>query len=271
MKKFQSRTDLQALLDSVKGTPQAHAVNYAFLRSLKQAQYSPETIGHYALAAENYCHFTSPIRRYPDLTVHRLLGELVEEGVIKNHPSLVELTTQGEYCSFTERRAEQAERELVKVKLLTYLTNRLGDEFEAIITGVQDYGFFCQAVEVPAEGMVHASTLDDDFYAYDSRAQTLSGRQQGHEYRLGDRVKVVVARVDVDRRQLDFRIAGSRSAQRLGESTPPVVGGRPGAPQRPRDQAPRGYGNQKSRSPKRGSNQPKPAKGRKNKNKRRKR
>lgn len=244
IKRWQSRTDLQTLLDSVKGTPQAHAVNYAFLRSLKQAQYSPETIGHYALAAENYCHFTSPIRRYPDLTVHRLLGELVQKGEIKQHEGMVELTTQGEWCSMTERRAEQAERELVKVKLLTYLVNRIGDEFEAIITGVQDYGFFCQAVEVPAEGLVHASTLDDDFYKFDSKAQTLSGHRHGHEYRLGDRVRVVVARVDVDRRQLDFRLAGSVSARRVGlpedRPTKPLApsGGRLGAAP-PRSGAPR--------------------------------
>lgn len=211
----QSREDLQNLLETVRGTPQAHAVNYAFLRSLKQARYSPDALGHYALAEENYCHFTSPIRRYPDLTIHRLVGELVAAGKVENYPGVVELTVLGESCSFTERRAEQAERELIKVKLLTYLLNRIGDKFDAVITGVAEYGFFCQAVEVPAEGMVHITTLDDDFYTYDAKAQMLSGRQTGHAFRLGDRVQVVVAKIDLDRRQLDYRLADSQSGRIL--------------------------------------------------------
>jgi ribonuclease R len=187
-------------------------VNYAFLRSLKQAEYSPESLGHYALAAEHYCHFTSPIRRYPDLTIHRLIDRLVAREKLP-HPGFAELVVAGEHCSRTERRAEQAERELVKVKLLTYMSSRVGDEFDAIVTGVQDWGFFCQAVEVPAEGLVHISTLDDDQYDFDGVAHQLCGRRSGRTIRLGALVRVVVAHVDVDRRQLDFRLAGSRSAR----------------------------------------------------------
>jgi ribonuclease R len=214
LKRYQSRADLQRLLDQVRETPHTHAVNYAFLRSLKQAEYSPEPLGHYALAAEHYCHFTSPIRRYPDLTIHRLVDRLVAHDK-PPHPGFAELVAVGEHCSRTERRAEQAERELVKVKLLTYMANRVGDEFDAIVTGVQDWGFFCQALEVPAEGLVHISTLDDDQYDFDGVAHQLCGRRSGRQIRLGAKVRVVVAHVDVDRRQLDFRLAGSRSARSI--------------------------------------------------------
>jgi ribonuclease R len=213
LKRFQSRTELQRLLDRVQGTPHMHAVNYALLRSMKQAEYSPEVLGHYALAAEHYCHFTSPIRRYPDLTIHRLFDRLIKRGHDTTPPGELELVAAGQHCSRTERRAEQAERELVKVKLLTYMSQRIGEEFDAVITGVQDFGFFCQVVEMPAEGLVHVTTLDDDYYYFDQAAHTLVGRRSGRQYRLGDRTRVVVGHVDVDRRQLDFRLAGSRSAR----------------------------------------------------------
>jgi ribonuclease R len=259
--RFQSRLDLQKLLDKVHGTPHQHAVNYAMLRSMKQATYSPEELGHYALAMDDYCHFTSPIRRYPDLTIHRLVGALIDRQQEKTAagesrregktpvPGIVELSVWGEHCSRTERRAEQAERELVKVKLLTYMARCIGAEYDAIVTGVQDYGFFCQAVEIPAEGLVHVGTLDDDHYYYDRSAQKIVGRRSGRQYRLGDRVRVVVAHVDVDRRQLDFRMAGSQAARDLRRRPPRsgpepemrriYAGGRPGFVPKPPEAKPR--------------------------------
>ncbi|RPI80483.1 MAG: RNB domain-containing ribonuclease, partial [Planctomycetaceae bacterium] len=176
----------------------------------------PEELGHYALAAEHYCHFTSPIRRYPDLLVHRAFDALTASHSQRaTGPGPDELRIAGEHCSATERRAERAERELVKVKMLNYLTRRIGDRFSAVITGIAEYGFFCLLEEIPAEGLVHISTLDDDFYDFDRGAQAIIGRRSGRTHQLGEAVQVIVARVDVDRRQLDLRLAGSRAARQI--------------------------------------------------------
>lgn len=198
------RFAMQRILEASATQPEVYAVHYALLRSLKQAVYSPADDGHYALASEDYCHFTSPIRRYPDLTIHRQLGQWLRTGRAgANHAELVGL---GEHCSKMERRAEMAERELVKLKLLTYLSDRIGLEMEVIITGVADYGFFGQAEKLPVEGLVHVSTLSDDYYYYEEATHSLTGRRSGRHYQLGQRVQVQVVRVDLQRRQLDFRV-----------------------------------------------------------------
>jgi ribonuclease R len=221
-KSLESRFELQKLLDHVKGRPEEHAVNYAVLRSLTQAVYSPVEEGHYALASDCYCHFTSPIRRYPDLTVHRLLEGLFSRK--KPRSDANELLALGEHCSQRERRAEAAERELVKVKLLTYMADRIGEEMDAVITGVQSFGLFAQGLKLPAEGFIHVTSLSDDHYRYDATTHTLTGFRQGNTFRLGDRIRVEVARVDVDRRELDFRLVGrekrSGPTKRVGGSRP---------------------------------------------------
>jgi ribonuclease R len=206
IKRETDRHALQRVLDQSAKRPEVHAVHYALLRSLKQATYSPEKDDHYALASENYCHFTSPIRRYPDLTVHRLLDQLLKRG--KAGTDFQELLVLGEHCSKMERRAELAERELVKYKLLVYMSERLGLEMETIITGVADYGFYSQAETIPVEGLVHISTLRDDYYHFDESAHSLIGQRTKRRYRLGDKVHVKVIRVDLQRRQLDFRVVG---------------------------------------------------------------
>ena len=202
----QSRFELQKLLTAAVDKPEAYAVHFGMLRSLKQAIYSPEPEGHFALASEDYCHFTSPIRRYPDLQVHRQLTAWLAGRPPKGN--LDELVALAEHCTKTERRAELAERELIKIKLLTYLSTRIGEKFQAIIISVEDFGFFARMVEIPAEGLVHITALADDFYYLEHATHTLIGRRGGARYRLGDKVEVVVARVDIDRRELDLRIAG---------------------------------------------------------------
>jgi ribonuclease R len=207
---LESRFELQKLLKAAIGRPDQHAVNFATLRSLQRAIYSPAEEGHYALASDCYCHFTSPIRRYPDLTVHRLVDALLIGPKPKN--DLDELGILAQHCSDREQRAEAAERELTKLKLLAYMSERIGEEMEAIVTGVESFGLFVQGVKLPAEGLIHVDSLTDDYYDFDRASHTLSGRRAGNAFRLGDLLQVVVVRVDLERRELDFRLAGKKKA-----------------------------------------------------------
>ena len=208
---LESRFELQRLLDMARGRPEEHAVHYAVLRSLTRAAYGPQEDGHFALASECYCHFTSPIRRYPDLTVHRALESLARG----QRPPAEGLVRLGAECSDLERRAEAAERELVKLKLLLFLKSKLGAEMDAIVTGVEAFGLFVQGIDLPAEGLVPLDTLPDDTYRYDRASHTLSGRRAGQSFRLGDRLRVAVDRVDVDRRELNFRLVGRQRRARV--------------------------------------------------------
>ncbi|MFM9961073.1 MAG: ribonuclease R family protein [Planctomycetaceae bacterium] len=242
-----SKAALQKLLKDVAGTPAEHAVNYALLRSLRQAEYSGVSIGHYALAVSEYCHFTSPIRRYPDLTIHRLFDEFTRLTPAPSERALsdeetrsalwhdaprresrreasrhnmhgssdAELAILGTHCSDTERRAAQAERELTKIKLLAFMSTRIGDEFDAIITGVERFGLFCKGTQLPVDGFVHITTLtEQDYFDFDPASVSLIGRRKGNRLRLGDKVRVQVAFVNLDRRELDFRLVDDRSPPR---------------------------------------------------------
>lgn len=211
---LESRFEIKRVIEAVAGKPEQYAVNYAVLRAMQKAVYSPTDEGHYALNKEHYCHFTSPIRRYPDLTIHRMIETLARGK--RPADDFERMAALGEHCSEREQRAEAAERELTKVKLLSFLAKRVGETMDGVITGVEDFGLFVQGIELPAEGLVHVDTLGDDFYRYDSVSHSLAGYRSGNRYRLGDLVRVQVARVDVDQRELDFRIV--RRLPRPGQS-----------------------------------------------------
>jgi len=226
----QSRFELQRVLDETKGKPEEYAVHFGLLRSLKQAVYTPERETHYALASEDYCHFTAPIRRYPDLQVHRQLKAVLAGKKPRSHAE--ELVALAEHCSRTERRAETAARELTRIKLLTHLETRIGEQFHAIIIGVEEFGLFCRLVELPVEGLMHVTSLADDFYYLEPGTHTLVGRRAGARHRLGDRIEVRVARVDVDRRELDlvpadFPLSRGRSTRKRGTAEAPSSPAKP--------------------------------------------
>ncbi|MFO8013500.1 MAG: ribonuclease R [Phycisphaerae bacterium] len=225
------RRALQALLNRVRGTPQAYGVHLAVLRSLQKAEYRMEPLGHFALGSAAYCHFTSPIRRYPDLTAHRAVEALLAgRGTSKGRrrgdrkpaaPTLAEAPMEeaAAHCSRTERRAEAAERELTKIKLLEFLQSRVGDTFTGVITGVQAFGIFVENPDLLIDGLVHISSLADDYYTFDREKWRLVGRRSGRVLRVGTELQVRIAAVDIPRRQLDLvPVGGERKRKERGKA-----------------------------------------------------
>lgn len=202
------RKQLQAILDDVNGEPEAYAVNLMLLRSFKRAIYSTKEHHHYALALEDYTHFTSPIRRYPDLVVHRALdNHFAQMAESDDEMAVKEVYTElANHCSTTERRAEEAEREITKMKLIRHMGDRVLEDMDGIITGVEEYGFFVQLMENLLEGLVHVSTLTDDFYELDKKNMTLIGTRRKKVFRIGDKIKVKICKVDKIKKQVDFKV-----------------------------------------------------------------
>ena len=198
----------QKLLRRIEGKPEERLISFAMLRTMKKAIYSAEESGHYALAASHYTHFTSPIRRYPDLIVHRLLRKLGRGEELSRHLDEDGLEEVAEHSSITERRADDAERELVDWKKVRFMADKVGDVFEGIVSGVTGFGVYVELIDYFVEGLVHISTLADDYYHFNEDAHTLTGESTGRMFRLGDEVKVQLVRVNLTDRQLDFAIEG---------------------------------------------------------------
>ena len=200
---------LQAFLDEISDHPESYIINLMLLRSLRKAEYSTTEESHFALGLEHYAHFTSPIRRYPDLIVHRLL-DLFFQGQLKSKRAKAtwneKITGWASHCSATEKRAEEAEREIIKLKLLRHLEEHADKVMEGVITGIQEYGLFVQIDEFQLDGLVHIRTLTDDFYKLDKKKLSLVGDRRGKVYGFGDVVRVKITKIDLLKREVDFVI-----------------------------------------------------------------
>ncbi|NXZ85094.1 ribonuclease R [Haemophilus influenzae] len=220
--------DYAALLEKVKERPDHELIQTMLLRSLSQAVYHADNIGHFGLALEEYAHFTSPIRRYPDLTLHRGIKYLLakEQGVKRKttdtggyHYSFDEIDLLGNHCSMTERRADDATREVADWLKCEYMQDHVGEEFSGVISSVTGFGLFVRLDDLFIDGLVHISTLENDYYQFDAAKQRLIGENSGMQYRLGDKVRIKVEAVHLENKMVDFSLMGSeRKPRRAGKT-----------------------------------------------------
>ena len=197
---------LNKLLNDVHGKPESNMIETLAIRTMSKAVYTTDNIGHYGLAFDYYSHFTSPIRRYPDLMVHRVLKKKLEKGTSAGPLSELPLAEIAQIASVTERRAMEAERDIVKLKKCQFVTDKVGEKFSGMVTSVHAFGFFVELHEIYVEGLVHVSSLEDDFYQYEEERHRLIGMNRRREFSIGSPVEVSVHKVDLDRREIDFRL-----------------------------------------------------------------
>lgn len=205
-------TQFSRFLAQVADSPEAEFINELLLRSMQKAVYQQKNIGHFGLAFSHYTHFTSPIRRYPDLMVHRLLGKMKHGRYSSLYAKKIGnvIDHVGTHCSETERQAEAAERQAVKVKQVAFMAKHLGDEYNGLISGVTPFGFFVRLDKLGVEGMVRVSAIDDDYYVFDEQNYRFVGRRKKRTFRLGDQLRVRVQRVDTTRHEIDLYLAEDR-------------------------------------------------------------
>jgi ribonuclease R len=199
----------QKLVDKIRGVPAERPIAFLMLRTMQKARYDSINVGHFGLAAETYTHFTSPIRRYPDLVVHRLLRELRHSKVSDERKAELDedLPEVGRHTSERERRAAEAEREILQWKKVRFMADKVGDVFDGYITGVAAFGMFVELIDHYVEGLVHVTTMADDYYRFREQSHALFGENTKKTYALGDRVTVQIIRVDMERRQIDLGLA----------------------------------------------------------------
>ena len=213
--------DYANLLEQVQGRADFHVIQVVLLRSMMQAVYSDNNVGHFGLAFPAYAHFTSPIRRYPDLMVHRALKHLLTD----EPPEAFEYTHQhlaamGEHCSATERRADDATRDASDTLKCEFMLDKVGEVFEGVISGVNSFGIFVELSGVYVSGLVHITALDYDYFHFDPVGHRLTGDRTGKVYRLGDTLKVKVAAVNIDDRKIDFVLADAVAGPGKGRGRP---------------------------------------------------
>ncbi len=197
-----SPKEFQRVLSDIRGRPEERVVNEILLRSMKWAKYSAKNLGHFGLASDGYTHFTSPIRRYPDLIVHRFLKKVFSKAEVKIPEEV--LANKADHLSNRERVAMEAEREILNRYRVRFMKDKTGEEFEGIISGVTAFGFFVELKDIFVEGLVRVTSLHDDYYQYHEKKYCLVGEGTHKTFRIGDEVRVRVDQVDVERRHIDF-------------------------------------------------------------------
>ena len=218
-----------ALLKQVKGRPEEHLINTVLLRSMPRAEYNPDNIGHFGLAHEHYAHFTSPIRRYPDLLVHRAIRHILsgkKAGSFKyNQAAMQEL---GEHCSTTERRADDATRDAVDWLKCEYMLDKVGETYAGIISSVTSFGIFVELQDIYVEGLVHVTAMGNDYYHFDPTRHWLMGERTNRIYRLGDQLDVRIVQVNLDERKIDFELAEKTPGKKTAKKTRKKTGKKAG-------------------------------------------
>jgi len=208
--------DLNAVLQRIIGNEEAHLIQTVVVRSMPQAVYQPENVGHFGLALPEYAHFTSPIRRYPDLLVHRGIRHVLRGGeadTFEYDPA--RMAELGQQCSHTERRADEATRDAMSWLKCEYMQDKIGEEFDAMVTGVVDFGLFVQAKGLQIDGLVHVSALGADYFSRDRSGYRIVGARSGRVFRLGDHLRVRLINVVIDERKIDFELAETRSTPQI--------------------------------------------------------